>query len=87
MHHHCALFPMPHHIGAIAFLLGAALPVKIGLCSDTSNGIHFAFPLAHKASRGSIVDYASDNLNTQPLAKVTAKADRLSQLRHVGIRQ
>ena len=60
---------------------------KIGLCSDASNGIYFALPLAHKASRRSIVDYASDNLNRQPLAKVTAKADRLSQLRHIGIRQ
>ena len=75
------------HIGAIAFLLCAALPVKIGLCSNTSNGIYFARPLAHKAGRGSIVDYASDNLNRQPLAEVTGKASRLSQLRRVGIRQ
>jgi hypothetical protein len=56
------------------------MPIKIGLCSETSNGIYLAFPLAHKASGGIMVDYASDNLKTQPLATVTAKADRLSQL-------
>lgn len=57
----------------------------MGLCSDVSNGIYFAPPLAHKASRGSIIDYPSDNLSRQSLAKVTAKADKLSQLRRVGI--
>lgn len=62
-------------------------PHKIGLCSDASNGIYFALPIAHKASRGSIVDYSSDNLNRQPLAKVTAKADRLSLLHRFGRRQ
>ena len=67
--------------------IGPTFPVKIGLCSETSNGIYFAFPLAHKASCKIIADYASDNLNTQPLATVTVKADRLSQLRQVGIRR
>jgi len=58
----------------------SACPVKIGLSNETSNGTYFAFPIALKASCGIIVDYASGNLNTQPLATVTAKADRLSQL-------
>lgn len=62
-------------------------PRKIGLCSDTSTGIYFAPPLAHKASRESIFDYASDNFNRQPFVKVAAKAGRISQLPQVGRRR
>ena len=55
-------------------------PRKIRLCSDTSTGIYFAPPLVHKASRRSIIDYASDNFTRQPFVKVTAKAGKISQL-------